>query len=507
MKKSTFIRLGCILLALMTFMCVVVACANPGDSSDTTTTPSQGNTPNDSGNSGNNPQDTSSQYEADDVPASLKYTGKTITLLYWSDQEHEEFESEGQIGENVNDAIWQRNLNIEDRLDVTLAFVSTEANASHVNDWVSYVNNSIQAGGGEFDVFAAYSLSIAATASKGMCYNLLDDNCSYLNFDKPWWPDRLITEATINDKLYFASGDISANALYMMYVTFVNTDIISDMNLPNVYELVQNNEWTYEKFLSMCENVYIDQNADGIKNTGDRFGYMSASIHTDPWFYGSGALIVDKDVNGNLQLSESFSGEKVIKTLEMLTNAMYNTNDVIYGSSQGKHQAEFNAGNLLFATDRCRISITKFDNEDLNFAIVPFPKYDSAQERFVTIIGNPFSLYGIPIDAKEDELEMLSAYLEVYASESYRNVTPELFEVSLKYKYSDDENAAEMYDLIRSNLSFDLGRIFSSVLVGQGNFRNAIEKNTANQWASQCKAIKKQMPKKLETLISAYGND
>ncbi len=503
MKRSTFVRLGCMLLALLMLVCVCVACANDKDNSNDTTPNTQGgNTnPSDTDNP-NGGDDTGTNLEGDDIPKDLNYNGKTITLLYWADREHEEFEVADQMGENVNDAIFNRNLTIEDRLGIDMQFRSTDGNASNVQNWVQYVNNSIQAGGGEFDVFACYSLSMAATAARGMCYNLLDDDCDYLNFDKPWWPARLITEATINDKLYFASGDISANALYMMYVCYVNTDIQTEMGLPNVFELVENNEWTYEKFISMCSNVYIEQNGDGVKSVGDRFGYMTSGIHVDPWFYGSGALIVDKDGAGNLQLSPSFSGERVIKTIEMLNNLLYNTQDALY-TSKVNHQIEFNNGNLLFAMDRCRISITKFDNIDLHFAVVPAPKYDSAQESFVTVMGNPFTLYGLPIDTKEDELSMLSAYLETYASESYRQVTPELYGVSLKTKYVQDSESAKMYDIIRENLTFDLGRLFSESLLGQGNFRSAISGNS-NNWASQAKAVAKQMPKKLDKLISAY---
>lgn len=501
MKRSAFVRLGCALIALLMMLCVLVACANNTDNpSDTTTANPGGDNP--TGTTADPSTDTTSEFENDDIPSDLKYN-KTITLLYWADREHEEFEVAEPMGENVNDAIFNRNITIEDRLGITMGFVTTDGDAGNIQNWVKYVNNSIQSGGGEFDVFASYSLSMAATAAKGMCYNLLDDNCEYLNFDKPWWPERLITEATINDRLYFASGDISANALYMMYVCYVNTDIITEMGLPDVFGLVENNEWTYEKFISMCSNVYFDQDASGTKTVGDRFGYMSSGIHVDPWFYGSGALIVDKDASGNLQLSPSFSGEKVIKTIEMLNNLFYNTSDALYTDSV-KHQTEFNNGNLLFAMDRSRISITKFDNPDLHFSVVPAPKYDSNQESFVTVMGNPFTLYGIPIDAKEDELSMLSAYLEVYASESYRQVTPELYETSLKAKYVQNSESAKMYDIIRSSLSFDIGRLFSDSLVGQGAFRNAIKGNS-NTWASQAKALSKQMPKKLEKLISAYG--
>ena len=204
-------------------------------------------------------------------------------------------------------------------------------------------------------------------------------------------------------------------------------------------------------------------------------------------------------------MAPSFSGEKVISTIEMLNTLLHKTDDGMY-TPNVQHQLEFNNGNLLFAIDRCRISITKFDNPDLHYSVVPSPKYDSAQESFVTVMGNPFTLYGIPIDAKDDELSMLSAYLETYASESYRQVTPELYEVSLKTKYVQESDSAKMYDIIRESLSFDLGRIFSASLVGQSTFRNVI-KNDQTNWASQSKAIAKQMPKLLEKLISAYTND
>ena len=515
MKKLTSIRLVCMIVALLMAMAVFAACAQNNDDqpgADTTTVAGQ------AGNDPANPSDTTASdgsgdaaddgldangLKKDTLPADLRFDGKTITLLYWEDVEHEEFRVEEQTGDNVGDAIFYRNLTIEDRLGITMDFVSTNADADNVANWNNYVLNAIQSGNGVFDVMAAYSLSVAASATKGYCYDLLDADCQYLDFDMPWWPERLITEATINDKLYFASGDISANALYMMYVTYVNTDILNDKGLESPIELVQNNKWTYDKFIEMCADVYIDQDGSGDKSEGDRFGYMSSGIHTDPWFYGTGALIVDKDTNGNLRFAPSYSSEKTISALEKVTTLLWDTNDGIY-TSKVKHQAEFNNGNLLFATDRARIAITKLVSEDLHFCIVPFPKYDEAQESYVTVMGNPFTLYAIPIDATPEELPMLSAYLECYASESYRQVTPQLFEVSLKVKYTQGNENAEMYDIIRENLTFDLGRIFSNVLVGQAGWRNAISANSTN-WASLCKGYEKQLPKLLDKMISAYG--
>ena len=503
MKKTNAIRIMCAVIAMLMLLCTFVACADNNDDNPADTTPADGGSTTTPAEGGEvtEPKDTLVE---DGIPADLKFNNTTVTVLYWEDQEHEEFFVEEQTGDIVADGIWGRNGMVEDRLGINLEFTPQLGNADYVASWTNYIQTSVQAGGGEFDVIGGYSLSQASAASKGLLYDLMDPGCEWLDFSMPWWPERLIDEATINDKLYFASGDISANALYMMYTVFVNNDIIEDMSLPNVYELVDNNEWTYDKFFEMCTGVYIDQDGDGTKSVGDRYGYMTSYLHCDPWFYGTGALIVDKDNEGNLKLSDSFGGERTISSLEKITNFLYNTQDGVYFDPV-EHQDEFNNGNLLFMCDRSRVSIREFDSEDLHFSVVPFPKYDAQQENFVTVMGNPFTLYAIPIDSKEDELPMLSAFLEVYASESYRQVTPALFETSLKIKYSQDNDASRMYDIIRESLCFDLGRIFSSALIGQATWRLAVENNT-NTWAATAKQMKKPVAAKLKSLIAAYDD-
>lgn len=500
MKNKTNLRLLCLVLAALMSVCVLTACVT-GEGENEQTTPASQN-PSDTTPVDTTPSDEGNEFVSDNVPDELDYANQAITLLYWADVEHEEFSAADQTGEGVNDAIYYRNMAIEDRLGIKMEFVSTNGDSGEWSNWVKYVQTAVQSGANTFDVMAGYSLSMAATATNGLCYNLLDSECQYLDFDMPWWPSRLLTEATINNKLYFASGDISANVLYMMYVCYVNTDLSTNLGLPSVFELVDNNQWTYDKFIEMCKGAYADKDGSGAKTVGDQFGYMSSGIHVDPWFYGSGALIVDKDGEGNLKMSDSFGGERVIKTIEMLNGLFYNTDDALYTDSV-KHQNEFNNGNLLFATDRARIAITRLISEDLSFSIVPFPKFDTNQESYVTVMGNPFTLYGIPIDAKSDKLPMLSAYLETYASESYRQVTPALYEITLKVKYVQEENSARMYDIIRENVTFDIGRIFDKTLGAQTAFKSAIANNQSN-WASVTKSYSKTMPKKLEKIIKNY---
>jgi hypothetical protein len=100
---------------------------------------------------------------------------------------------------------------------------------------------------------------------------------------------------------------------------------------------------------------------------------------------------------------------------------------------------------------------------------------------------------------------MASAVMECFASESFRNTTPAVFEITLKLKYAQDEVTGQMYDIIRDTVSFDIGRIFSSDLIGQGLFRNSIKGNR-NSWASDVKMNTKPLTKKLEQLTKAFSD-
>lgn len=502
MKKNS-LRVICALLLCAMLPVGSIACANDGNQGDTPTTtaaPAVGDQTSGADTTDNGLDENG--YWRDDLPADLKFgsTGspETVNFLTWKDVEHEEFTVENLTGETVNDAIFNRNQKVEERLNVKLSFFGVNGDAGELEGFVKHVGNAIQAGTNEFDIIGVYSLTGAACASNGYLLNLLD--LPYLNFEQPWWPDRLLTEATVNDKLFFASGDISANMLYMMYTCFFNKEMLANYNLPNPQELVQKNEWTYEKFFQLCEGIYADLNGNQQKDENDQFGYMSSGIHVDPWFYGGGNLFVEKDAEGNLIPSPTFSSEKVVNIIEFVNSKFWDTNDSI-NTAKVKHQNAFAEKRILFCIDRARCSIRTFASTDVQYGIVPAPKYDAAQESYITVMGNPFTLYCLPIDCRDPE--MAAAVMECYASEGYRQVTPALFEVTLKVKYSDDAVSAEMYDLIRENVTFDIGRIFSNSLIPQADFRNALT-NNQNAWASVAKVRLKMLESKLKTLQKIF---
>lgn len=439
--------------------------------------------------------------QKDNLPADLNYGNEDFTTLYWSDREHEEFFVENMNGEIVNDALFTRNQQVEDRLGVTLKYVGTAGNAQNIMNFTNKLSASVQAGDHAYDMIGGYSISTASCAYNGLLTDLYE--ADYLDFSMPWWPENLIDQATICGKLYFASGDISANVLYMMYVTYFNKQFLSDFALESPYDLVKNNEWTLDKMFSMCSNIYSDLNANGQKDEGDRYGFYAQKLHTDAIFWGTGIKTVD-NTGDTLKVSENFNSEMIQNLLQKVNTFLYAGSDGIMITSD-KTYIYFAEGKSLFWMDRARQAITGLQTyDDLNFGIVPVPKCAENQENYACVMGNPFTIYGIPVDNLK--IDRSAAVMECMASESYRNVTPALFETAMKVKYSPDEVSSQMFDIARSSVVFDLGRIFYSVLNGipASSWENAVYGNAAS-WTTLAKAQSSVFAKLVDKLVDAFN--
>ena len=160
----------------------------------------------------------------------------------------------------------------------------------------------------------------------------------------------------------------------------------------------------------------------------------------------------------------------------------------------------FDQGLSLFWNDRCHRAIL-YTEGGVSFGVLPIPKYDEQQESYITLLGNTFSLYGVPQDSQNPDLA--AAVMECWASESYRQVTPALYELSFKYKYSQDDVASQMFDIARSTVVLDLARIFSNNLGAYKSWQKAITGDAG--WASTVKANQKVWEKQMEKLKEIFA--
>ena len=499
-----------ILLAVLMLVSVMTACGAKDEINETTAVVSETQAPADIATTTTVPE-TESPYDEngylkDDLNPALNYNGEKFTILYWSDVERIEFEIEEQTGDLIGDALYLRNATVEDRLGIKFEWVGTVGNAQNQAAFVAVAGNDVKSGG-EYEVFAGYSMSAATIALQGLSRNLME--IENIDLEKPWWPSSLTELTTINDRLYFCSGDISTNMLHMMYCTLFNKEMAEELQIGNVYELVDNGTWTIDKMAELASVAYTDVNGDSKCDTGDKYGLgLGSVIHFDAFFTAAGLCTVTKDAEGTPVVAEDFTSEKAHALLEKVVNIFHNNDYAAFNTDgSGYGNSCFANGNVLFILDRNYVtSSSTFADTDVTYGVLPMPKFDEAQESYYTCMAYPFTIYSVSISLNDNQADMAGSVLECMASESYRQVTPAVFETAMKLKYASDEIDSRMYDLIRDTVQIDLGRIFTTPLknVSWEPFRNSCTNGQTN-WASISKAESKKMQKALDQIVETLN--
>ena len=450
--KKRIIALALVLVMLITALCACTT-GNTGNEKDSETQNSEETTGNSNGSVTDSQTKEPSYYETPDDLGTMNL-GKTINLLCW-EAEQPEFEIEGQTGDSVTDAIYFKNQAVEARLGVTLNFEMTPGNFANRKAFIEKVESGKS--NKDYDIVACYSMTSSSLALKGLSEDLL--SLDYLNFDKPWWPDSLVSQATINDKLYFASGDISTNLLHMMYATFFNKTMFEEFDeLKDIdpYKLVTGKKWTIDRMTQLCSKV------SGTTSTGEIKGLSIRDLNYDAFYTSCGLKTIEK-ADDKLVISEDFkpSSQKTIQLIDKLVNFVSGKYVLAVGS--GSSAQPFAENRALFTIDRSYLPIVSKNmieaGDSIVFGVIPCPMYDTKQDNYVTVVGFPYTMY--QITSYSNIKNESSAVLECLAAEGFRRVTPALFEKTMKVKNTSDKNTAEMYDIIKSTVYFDLGRIFA----------------------------------------------
>ena len=301
-------------------------------------------------------------------------------------------------------------------------------------------------------------------------------------------------------RLGFASGDISTNMLWYMTVIFYNVSLAKEQGIEDLHDVVLDGKWTLEKFETVIKDTYRDMNSNGIKDAGDTFGFYCPKDTIDSFLFGSGIRVIDHDADGNPRISDDYGSEKTIKLVERLCKTFYDTNDAMTGSAY--NGTRFAGGEYMLYSAYAHNAAIQFKDVSFDMSVLPFPKYDAEQEDYITTESFSYSIYMIPDDAKNKD--MSGAVMEALASAAYRTTTPAIFEVSLKSRYALNNKTAQVYDLIRGNICFDLGRMFGANLDNKTHvaFRNSIAKNNP-AWAVTYAGLKSVLEAKLKDL---FGN-
>ncbi len=434
--------------------------------------------------------DTETEYPAPDT-SGMDFGGENLNIIAPNWSIYRKYFPEELTGDAVTDAAYNRIVNTQEALNVEVVWIETTDSQGHVQ-----VKNAAVAGDDAYDFFLTHSIyGISDMATENILYNL--DNLPTLDFDAPWWDKKMIDNFRIGTETYYGFGDI---ILSTPSAILFNKSISEDFGMENHYEQVLNGTWTLDVFLTEIEQVSVDMDGDGTIGDADQVGFtgdMTEALCNVP--FACGIQLTTADADG---LHLNFWSEKMLDIFDRVYATFMNktVSQGYFRSIETKQQ--FNQGTALFTIGNPG-SMESLREYDIDFGILPMPKYDENQEDYRCYAWPTF----VCVPTTITRHDLVGAGLEVFGYESTQ-VQEAYIEVLIRGKSTRDEESLEMLNIIYDSQVCDIGASylgfddqFHKVFYAFFELMSKGNNNVASHYQSSEKAILEVMDKLYTTII------
>lgn len=357
--------------------------------------------------------------------------------------------TERENGDVINDAIYKRNLIVEEELNITISNIQMP-----IGQMNAAIRNSVSAGDNAFDIAFCNIVDSADLANRGIFMNLFD--IAALDIRSPWWDQKVIADVSISDKLYFCLSDITVQPNQLAWVIYFNKAIMKDLDLKEPYELVRKGEWTIDAMTELMKYAANDINGDGVFTQGDRFGFIAFDSASNAFLNGANVRPINKNAEDYPVLNPPSENDNLAadKIKELFSRDSGNFLPV----AQGTETFSFMRREALFISNNMVIIDVIRDMDD-DFGILPYPKLDARQDSYYSNMGMNSASFGIP--ATTPDIERVGVIMNAMTAVSMDTVRPAYFEYTLNRKRARDDESLDMLEIITSSRIFDVGLVYN----------------------------------------------
>lgn len=373
----------------------------------------------------------------------------------WQDWMSRDIDTDAPNGEVINDAVYARNLAVEEKYDVKITGIENK-------DMNTAVQKQVKAGTDDFHIVTPRIESIKSTVRGGYFVNLYD--LENVDLTKPWYDQMMIKNATILGQLYYVTGDMIILDDDSTSAMVFDKKIISDYNMEMPYDLVYNNKWTFDKMNEMITAATKDLNGDGKADLGDQFGLIWQRDAIVSYLHAGGGRIVTINSDGMPELT--LGDERNYQVLKKVFDIMYRDDIVINLHHYEGKQDIYKLQTQMFTEDRALMMwirmrvVETLRNMTTDFGIIPLPKYDEAQESFYhTVNRYTGAAVAIPNSSAID-LQKVGVIVEAMSAESRYTLLPAYYDTNLGTKIARDPESTQMLDIIMSTRVYDTGELY-----------------------------------------------
>lgn len=398
-------------------------------------------------------------------------------------------DADEENGEALNDAIYARNLAVEEALNVKISSIDQSGARSDAE-------KAIKAGDDAYDIVLDTTAEAFTMATNGSALSF--DNIPSLELDKPWWVQSSLRDTSIAGHVYYAISLFDTTHYCEIRGLMFNKTLRESYQLDDPYDLVNDNRWTLDRMKEMGVAVALDLDGDGKWTKDDQFGYTSWSrVGGEAMVYGIGgrlSLSKDEDDYPFFDLDDAFQYDRYEAVMKVFAEEGFKAP---HGDSSNHGGLdEFIQGRILFYNEAIGNAHSLRDM-DADFGIIPSPKYDESQAEYHHFGGTPY-VEIVPKTASDPE--RTGYVLEMLAWKSQDTVVPAYYDVTLNGKIARDTESGPMLDIIFNTLSYPSQLAFDYC---DTNITDRIWKNKGD-FASYFAKNAEKIQKAIDKAVTAY---
>jgi len=483
-------RMLALLIAMLVSLPVLASCG--GGNTETT--------PADTAEADTTPAETAPERLSDDLPET-DLDGWTMRIL----SHHDELSTEDTFyayeltGEVVNDAIFERDTAVKERFNCEFALIPGNGWATDV----TMLTNSVQAGSRDYDV--SFLLPFATGGSVivgGVLYNMLE--VDHINFEKPWWHTDMNNQYTIGGYLPFVSSDYLISSYQYTNALIYNKQMALDYGVDGLYDMVRDGTWTFDAFREVISLFSADTDGDGAWTENDTYGFASnMGFHAITWGYAAGNVSVHLDPESDTPVKLGWDNERFYDTCLWLYDILYSGN-LTYEIEWNKECDIYWDENRVFIEAIWLADLERFRDCESDYGVLPYAKFDEAQDKYYTYVDARAGSLAIPIDAEAASISNVGLILEAQSCASHYDTLPVYTDSIQNSRYARDAETVEMIEYIGAGRRWDIGYSFSG---GDNTYVWAIYrhlKSSGGQIVSSLEKLAPPMTSRFEDILEAY---
>ncbi len=348
-------------------------------------------------------------------------------------------------GDVLDNTCWKRNASLEKKFDITISEV-----AKPFVDLASEAKTLILADEDVYDVMYIPAAHLTPLISENLFYDLLE--IEELGMDQIWWDQPLIQRNIIENRLFYATSDLHLMAFEGVWAMYFNEDMMTDLGLEMPFELALSGNWTFEelqKYCSAAANLNGDASFTFDVNGNATYG-MSCMSNPGHFAYSMGAEFTERDENGRHQFT-AHEDKKFLDTWEKLVGFYGPDNGLTYNGTTADLEPDgyygaFLAERALFVHAELK-GATMIREGEVNFGLLPQPKYDASQEEYNSGVFNNCPSFCIP--NTNTNLERTGTIVDYMTYLSYAELLPRYYDIHVSLKALGKQESKDVLALIR----------------------------------------------------------